>query len=152
MNENLKKIIYKLHPLERKILPLIELKEINKISKKSSLTEGEVLTGINMLKEKGYVIIERLEEIYIGLDKFGKKYLNKDLPEIKFLKKIIKGDKKQSELNLEPEEFSSAIGILKKEGLIEIKKEDELIFTATPKSEIYHSSKLNFGGQFEWLK
>ncbi len=137
MNEDLKKIIYKLHPLERKVLPYIKLRDINEISKKSSLSEGEVSTAISMLQEKKYLIVEKLEQNYIGLDKFGKKYLKGDLPEIKFLKKILKQEKKQSQLGLEPEEFSAAIGILKKEQLINIKKEDEMVFSATPKAGIY---------------
>ncbi|MFW6286190.1 MAG: phenylalanine--tRNA ligase subunit alpha [Nanoarchaeota archaeon] len=130
MEDNLKNIIYKLHPIERKVLPFIEHEELEKIAKESQLTIEETKTAVQMLEEKGYAIVEKLDTNYISLDKYGKKYLNKKLPEIKLLEEVIKKPKKVSQLKLSKEEFNSAIGILKNNNLVNIKKEKELIISA----------------------
>ena len=114
MSKDFKKIIYSLHPLERKVLPFVEFKSIDKISKESSLCEAEVTTGLQLLEQKGYVKLEQLEQKFVGLDKFGEKFINSDLPEIAFLKEIITSEKKQSEIKLEKEQIGAALGILKK--------------------------------------
>lgn len=137
-SEGIRSIVYSLHVLERKVLPSANLGHIDKIAKDSKLSAAEVRTAVDLLVERGYVICEKLETKYIGLDKFGEKYVGKVLPEIKFLKKIISKPKKQSELGLDSEEFSSAIGILKKNKLVEIKKEkDEMLFSATSDAKKY---------------
>lgn len=130
MTKDIKKIIYMLHPLERKVLPHVELKDISKIAKESGLTEAETTTAIQLLENRGYAKYEKEEDTYIGLDKLGEKFLNDDFPEIKFLKQILDDPKKMSEMDLEKEEFSAAMGILKKFNLIDIKKDKELEFTA----------------------
>jgi len=130
MKEDLKKIIYSLHPLERKVLPFVSSGNVAEISKKSGLSESEVTTGLQLLEAKKYVSIDKNDEKFVGLDKFGLKYLNSDLPEMKFLKEIISGEKKMSELSLEKDEFGTALGILKRNNLIDIRKEGEQIFTA----------------------
>lgn len=125
MSEDIKKVIYMLHPLERKVLPHLGLSKIDEIAKASKLKGVEVVTAIDLLEERGFALKEKLEQEYVGLDKFGLKYVKSDLPEIKFLKEILSGPKCMDELKLEKEEFSSAWGILKKEGLIEITKDDK---------------------------
>lgn len=129
--ENVKKIIYSLHPLERKVLPKVNLGEISKISEDLSISEAEVITGIQLLEQKKYAIISKFDFKKVVLDKFGEKYVDSDLPEIKFLKEIVSGEKKMSELSLDKSEFGSALGILKKNGLVSIRKEGEQIFTAS---------------------
>ena len=130
-NKDLKKIIYSLHPLERKVLPYVELEDIAKIAKASNLTEAETVTAVQLLEQKGYAEYKKEEKIIIGLDKFGEKFANSNLPEITFLNEILKHPKKQSEIKLGIEEISSALGILKRNNLIEIsKKDNEMFFTA----------------------
>lgn len=143
MSQDYKKIVYSLHPLERKVLPLIlDSKEISVIAKKAGLSEAETVTAVQLLEQKDYVKYEKREEKVICLDKFGEKYLG-ELPEISFLKKIVDGEKKQSELGLEQETVAAALGILKRNKLIDIKKEgNEMIFTALDGAREFLDSNL----------
>jgi DNA-binding XRE family transcriptional regulator len=135
MTIDFKKIIYMLHPLERKILAHIGKGDVAKIAYHAKLTFSEVLSAVSMLEEKGFVVNEKLEIKFVGLDKFGEKYLKKDLPEISFLKQIIDKPTRKSKLKLEKDELSSAIGILKKKDLIEIEKEKDAEMTFIAKKE-----------------
>jgi phenylalanyl-tRNA synthetase alpha chain len=136
MAKDLKKIIYKLHPLERKVLPyIVDEGDVSKIAKKSGLSQEEVMTACNMLEERGYVVIEKLETVYVGLDKFGKRYIIDKLPEKKLIEEVLNRPKRVSQLKLDKEEFASAVGILKKKDLIETKKEGELIISAKDRAK-----------------
>jgi len=132
MTQDLKKIIYSIHPLMRKVLPHLDAKNIDDIAKDSNLTVGETQVAIDMLVEKKYAIKEKLEIEITTLDKLGLKFSNSDLPEIKILKQIINEYKLMSELDIEKDEFSAAIGILKQKKLAEISKDDnEMKFSIT---------------------
>ncbi len=137
MTKNLKEVIYSLHPLERKVLPYVQLKSTSEIAKKANLTEAESLTGLQLLEQKGYVKLDQSEEKFIGLDKFGEKFVDSDLPEIAFLKEIEIKEKKHSELNIEPDQIGAALGILKRNQLISIKKENEMIYSANENAKNY---------------
>jgi phenylalanyl-tRNA synthetase alpha subunit len=138
-----KKIIYSLHPLERKVLPLISLGEISKICEKLGLSDAEVTTGVHLLDQKGFVSISKFDIKKIVLDKFGVTFLNSDLPEIAFLKELLSGEKKMSELKLDKSLVGSALGILKKNNLVSIRKEDEQIFSANSGAAEFVSSFVN---------
>ena len=127
---DLKKIIYSLHPLERKVLPLVHLGKISEISQKLGLSDTESITGIQLLEQKEYVSVTKFDIKKIVLDKFGLAFVKTDLPEITFLKELLCGEKKMSELKLDKSLVGSALGILKKNNLISIRKEDEQIFSA----------------------
>ena len=132
MINDIKKIVYSLHHLQRKILPEIYLKDLNKISEKTGMDISVVNTEIQLLEKAGFVKYIKKEEDFIVLDKFGEIFVDNDLPEIKFLKEIEQNQKKRDELDLSNEEFSSAIGILKKEKLIKVDKiKNELYFKIT---------------------
>ena len=136
--KDFRKIIYSLHPMERKVLPWLGLSQISKIAEKSGLDEIEVSTAVQLLQNRGYSIYESKEDFYVGLDRFGEKFLKEGLPEIRFLKDIEKGPKKMSELSIGKDEFSSAIGILKRENLINVsKKDNEMFFEAKGNVEKY---------------
>ncbi len=127
------------HRLELEILKNKEL--MNKLSKGE--TFFEVSKGLLMLEERGFVDIQKTEKKIIKTNDLGNESLEGDLPQIKFLKAIISGPKKMSELGLEKDEFSFSLGSLKKEGLVEIKKEEELTFTASDKAQSYLDSFTN---------
>ncbi len=127
--EDFKTIIYSMHPLERKVLINFN-EDIKLIEKESKLSIAEIKTGLLLLEAKKILIIEEKEFKLISLDKFGEKFLIKGLPEINLLNEIKSSSKKMSELKLEAEEISAAIGILKREKLLNIKKEEEMIFEA----------------------
>ncbi len=143
MKPNLKKIIYSMHPLQRKIIPYVSLGNIEDIVKKTGLEESIVKTGVQLLEHDGFANFEIIENEYIQLDKFGLKFIGDDLPEIKFLKKIVNGPKSQLELGLSPEEFSSAIGFLKRNSLINVERNNnELYFSINEKGVDYLSKNL----------
>jgi phenylalanyl-tRNA synthetase alpha chain len=111
--------IYKLHPLERKMLPLLH-KNINEILLKTKMNEMEIHQGIQMLAEKGYTKIKVNEKELILLSELGEKYIEEEMPEIKFLKQL---DKPKEIKNIKMDnqgEFSSTLGYLKQNKYIEI--------------------------------
>ena len=133
MNQDPKKIIFSLHTLERKVLPYLHLTSIKEIAQKSNLQEKEVIAGIQLLEQRGYAKFEKKEYTVIELDKFGKKFAEKGLPEIRLLKKLEGKAKPLSKIPLEKDEIGAALGELKKRGLIEVRKDKELIIS--PKKE-----------------
>lgn len=137
MNKDFKKIIFSLHPLERKVLPYVNLKTVDKISKESKLNEAEVTKGLQLLEAKSYLKIDKVDEKIIVLDKFGIQFFDKNLPEILLLKELSNGEKKMSQLSLDKEIVGSAMGILKRDKLIEIRKEDEMILKANTSAKDY---------------
>lgn len=144
MAENLKKIIYSLHPLERKLLLIDELKNISQISEDANLDEAETTTALMLLEKNNFARLLKKEETIIELDKFGQKFSKTNLPEITLLKEIIDGEKKQSEISLEKDEIGGALGILKRNFLINVRKEEEMIFSPTEKAkEFLEKNKKN---------
>lgn len=125
-----------LHPLERKVLPRltngISLKGIVAIT---GLKEVEVMRALQWMENKKIleIKIELKEMIYLGEN--GKEYLQKGLPEIRFLKEIKKEtsvDELREKLKLKREEVSVCLGVLKKKSLIDIsKKNDKLMVMIT---------------------
>lgn len=113
--------IYKLHPLERKMLPLLH-KNVNEIINETNMSEMEIVQGIQMLAEKKYASIKFDEEEFIYLSEIGEKYLESEMPEIKFLKQVT-SPKEIREIKMDNQgEFSATLGYLKQNNLIEIEK------------------------------
>ncbi len=120
------KLIDSLHPLERKILPLLDkYSSIFDLINKSKLKEVEITRALQWLGNKGVISIkEDLKEI-ITLDKNGHEYAKTGLPERRFLASLnkemtLKEIEKISKLN--KEEVSVCLGLLKKKSLINISK------------------------------
>mgnify|MGYP006268540297 CR=1 FL=1 len=147
--KDFEKIIYSLHPLEKKVIENINSKDIEDISQKTELSQLDVLKGLQLLEQRSLVKIGKNEAIRVVLDKWGLKFVDTDLPEIKFLKSLKESKKSRSELDLEPEEFSSAIGILKRNKLVNISKEDDLIFEITKEGLDYLKNSNNNLGVFK---
>lgn len=143
MNKDMKKIVYSLHPLERSVLPFAHLISPDKIKEASGLEEEEISKGLLMLEQKGYLDCERVEKDFVVLDRFGEKYAASELPEFLLLKELKDGPKRLSEFRLEKEEISSAMGILKRNDLIDVKKEDELVLSMKPEAKDFMKSYKN---------
>lgn len=143
MSDMIKNIIYSLHPLERDVLKNIKEKDVSKIASKLKLKEEEVVRGALLLEERGLVYADKIDEIYVGLDKFGEKYIKSDLPEVVFLKEILDKKKKKSELKISDEEFSSALGVLKRNGLVHVEKGEELEFSVTKDAKKFLETQEN---------
>lgn len=144
MNQELKKIIYSLHPLERAVLPYLEDKAtIQQITENTELSESEITTGIQLLEQKHYLELVKQTTTFISLDTLGEQFKNQDLPEIQVLKELEEKEKPVSELNLSQEIVGSALGELKKQGLVDTKKQDTLHIKPTQKGIEYLKTHTN---------
>lgn len=137
--EKIEKILESLSPNERKILPHLEEKDINEICKKSNLDKISVIRSLEYLSHKHLAEVSAKKKKIIDVGVNGALYRKKGLPERRLLnllneKRILKIPDilKQSDLNAD--ELKASIGVLKKRGLIELKKE-KIIFSAN-KEEI----------------
>jgi phenylalanyl-tRNA synthetase alpha chain len=130
------KIIDSLHPLEKKVLPLLsKFSALQDLIIKSSLKEVEVTRALQWLRNKELVILkEDLKEI-ITLDKNGQSYVKSGLPETRFLNALnremsLKDIEKASKLS--KEEVNVSLGLLKKKNAINIsKKGNDVIVSLT---------------------
>ena len=115
-------ILESLHPLERKVLPIltpdIDLKTIANVTK---LKEVEVMRALQWLENKGIIKIKHEVNEYINLDVNGKKYLEEGLPEKRFLNSL---DSEMSinqvleKSKLSKEELNVCLGALRKKAAI----------------------------------
>ena len=133
----IKTLIASLHPLERKIIPVLNNDmSIEEISKESGLQEIEVTRAIQWMNNKEILTIK--EEILetIKIEKNGELYQKIGLPEIRFLKTLNEYDELPeneliSKAELSKEEIMVCIGQLKQKQAIDVKKENGLIFKIT---------------------
>ena len=122
-----KKLLAKLHPLERIVLPALRTeRDLSGIVKKSKLQEIEVMRALQWLENKGLLKINITTKNIINLDKNGSLYQQQGLPERIFLSIL---DDQWKGLNvitkktkLSREEVNACIGVLKKKLAIETEK------------------------------
>ena len=114
-------IVKTLHPLERKVLPLLK-DNINSVELgiKSKLKDVEVMRALQWLENKKILKIKLVMKEIVHLGDLGKKYKEKGLPERRLLKELPKALK---DIKLPKSELNIAIGELKKRGIIELGKE-----------------------------
>lgn len=133
---DIEKIVKGLHPLERKIAPLLmNIQDFNSLIDKSGLKDVEVMRALQWLSNKGLVVIHETEKEEIRLGKNGNEYVSKGLPERRFLNTLQHGSLNIQEIkdktNIDSDEINVCIGILRGKAAIEIKKEKELDFSIT---------------------
>ena len=76
------KTIKTLHPLERKVLPILDkYTSLTDIEKETKLQEVEVMRALQWLQNKEILKIKGESKEVVNLDKNGKIYLRKGLPE-----------------------------------------------------------------------
>ncbi len=124
------KIIETLHPLERKVLPwLSKTKDLRELAKLAGLKEVEVMRALQWLSNKGIITLKVTQKEEIALDKNGRLYLQKGLPEHRFLEAINEKPLRIEEIaqkaGLEKQEVSVCLGMLKSKAAIEITKDDK---------------------------
>jgi len=123
---DLTKISNSLHPLERRILPLLsKFSSISDLIDKSGLKDVEVTRALQWLKNKDLISLKEDLKQVILLDKNGFSYQKQGLPERRFLNSLnremsIKDIEKASRLT--KEEVSVCLGLLKRKGAINISK------------------------------
>jgi len=122
----IEKIISTLHPLERKVLPVLkETSSFEKIAENAKLQKVEVMRALQWLQNKKIVRINKKLQEQINLDENGLKYKANGLPERNFLGQI----KHPTPLDIiakrtnNEQEVSISLGILRSKGAIEIKKD-----------------------------
>ena len=122
---DIKKLALTLHPLERTILPFLENNiSLKEISKKSKLEEVSATRAIQWLENKGAIKTTKSTQEIISLDKNGKEYIKKELPEKTFLKALEEADNLeeiQRITDLQKDELNASLGLLRKNGFISIK-------------------------------
>jgi len=125
------KLLAKLHPLERIVLPVLKAeKDLSGIIKRSQLQEIEVMRALQWLEHKGVLKIIVVKKKIISLDANGIAYRKSGLPEKLFLQALdgqFKGLNvitKKSKLTRE--EVNACIGLLKKKQAIETEKGEVL--------------------------
>ncbi len=116
------KLVETLHPLERKILPFLKnIKNSKDLVKESKLQEVEVTRALQWLGNKDVLSLKKTTKEIIELDKNGKDYLEKGLPERRFLNALdspLSLKEIQKKANLQKDEVNACLGLLKKRGLI----------------------------------
>src|SRR3989344_1882898 len=128
--DNIQKVISSLHPLERKVLPVLaKTRNISQIQSITKLQEVEVLRAIQWLENKDIIKVSTLTQEFIELDKNGKIYLKQELPERRFLNVLdspLSLQEIKEKANLNDDELKVSIGLLKKKGFIILDKKISL--------------------------
>ncbi len=129
------RLIESLHPLERTVLPILkDHLSVQDIQKLTKLQEVEVVRALQWLENKKILHISRNTKEIVSLDDNGKKYREEGLPEHRFLKVLehpLSIKEIQQRANLDNNELTIALGLLKKRNLITIKDK----ITRTPEAE-----------------
>ncbi|MBI4439283.1 phenylalanine--tRNA ligase subunit alpha [Candidatus Woesearchaeota archaeon] len=127
--QDLAKLVSSLHPLERQMLPLIEKhSKVSEIIAASGLSDTEANRAAQWLAGKSLINANEKYTETASLGTNGKKYAEEGLPERRFLE-AIKGTGKgliadiRKNARLSEEELNICIGLLRKLGAIEIRKE-----------------------------
>ncbi len=150
---DIKKIGRTLSPLERKVFPYLkDFSNFEDIVKASGLKDVEVMRALQWMSNKDVLKInEQIKEMVV-LDKNGILYYKLGLPEKRFILSI--KDETLSTFDvmtrgeLSKEEINVCIGLLRKKGIINIKKSDkELFFELTELGKKF-LEKTSFEEQF----
>jgi phenylalanyl-tRNA synthetase alpha chain len=115
---DLKEIIQSLHPLERKVISLVEEGMLfSDLEQKSGMGQVEIMKALQMLSAKEILQFEALTSEKVILTQEGKKYLNDGLPEIKAALAISDGAKTVPEIikrsGLTSQEIGKSLGVLR---------------------------------------
>ncbi|MDD5087057.1 MAG: phenylalanine--tRNA ligase subunit alpha [Candidatus Nanoarchaeia archaeon] len=126
ISKEIKELAESMHPYERKVLPFLkENKSLREIVKASKMKEIEVMRALQWLENKNVISIKKELKEITSLGKNGKIYLEKDMPEKRFLK-AIDGTTPVAEIKekagLEKDEINICLGLLRRKAAIEIQE------------------------------
>lgn len=132
-----KKLLETLHPLERKVFPLLtKLSSFEDIVRESGLQNVEVMRALQWLQNKKLITYKENLTALINLEKNGIVYKEKGLPESRFLH-AIKGSTSTSDIKksaeLDDQEVSVSLGLLRRNDWITIEKKDNALFVSLTK-------------------
>jgi phenylalanyl-tRNA synthetase alpha chain len=126
-------LIKKLHPLERKLIPfLVEGISFLDLVSRSGLKDIEVMRSLQWLSNKDIITLDKAEKEVICLSANGKKYSTSSLPEMRFLKELLRSgqlskQELQEKAGLNDQEFGVSVGLLKKKVAITVENNNGLL-------------------------
>ncbi|MEM4247072.1 MAG: phenylalanine--tRNA ligase subunit alpha [Candidatus Woesearchaeota archaeon] len=122
---NLDKLVQSLHPLERKVLPVLDKhSSVPEICAATGLKDVEVIRALQWLENKKIVKVDVSSSDIVLLDKNGELYKKQGLPERRFLQAL--SDKElpvnnvAEKARLSRDELNICLGLLRKKALIHI--------------------------------
>lgn len=133
MEKQVQDILESLSSIEKKVLPFIELGNLEAIHEKSNIEKGNINKAMQLFSQKNLIKLNSESKNLIHLDVNGVDYKKRGLPERRLLDALVEKclpleeAKKQAELS--DNELAIAIGILKKKNLIKFEKNAICSFT-----------------------
>lgn len=142
---DLKAVISKLHPLERKVIPvLITNRELGAISIASGLDLTETMRALQWLENKEALTLESKMYKVVSLDSNGLIYLKAGVPEQRLFDVLSSEFQSLSVVaaksKLSVEEVTASLGILMRERVCESRKEAELMLRKAPGAQTFVST------------
>ncbi|MEM4703014.1 MAG: phenylalanine--tRNA ligase subunit alpha [Candidatus Pacearchaeota archaeon] len=121
-----------LSPIEKKILPFLELRDFEKIEEASGLDETTLKRALQFLEKKDLVKIKKASEEIVDLDVNGILYKKNGLPERKLLNLLVENphlklEKVKEQSGLTDNEFQIALGVLKSKNIIKIENRNVIL-------------------------
>lgn len=112
-----------LSSMEVKVLRALDKEwvSLEKVVEKTGLDAAAIMRAVMFLKIKGLAEEKREEEEILDYTERGRKYLENGLPERQLIELLKDGEKDLKILAKEIDGFSAAMGLLKKEGIVEVK-------------------------------
>lgn len=123
--DDLNNIILSLSPIEREVIPYLDFGSASEISENTKIEQVKVKRALEFLSNKGILTIKLVPEKLVVFGSNGFNYKKNGLPERKLLDIVAKHKKISLEnakglANLSDQEFSIALGMLKKKLLINL--------------------------------
>jgi len=124
-NNEVEKIIEQLSPLEKKIIPFINLK-YEQIKNKAEIDDVSLTRALMFLESKKIITLNKKSEKIVDLGTNGIRYKKNNLPERNLLRVLEKEnhsnfERAQTLSKLSDNEFKISLGVLKNKDLIKIK-------------------------------
>ena len=132
-------IINKLHPLERRVLPVLDrCNTPREVEEATNLKDVEVMRALQWLSNKKVLTLESVETEVVDIDANGKNYLENGMPEKKLLSIVKESTPLEQAIKksgLSREEFNVALGVLKRKAAVFITKEKEIVLKIMPQGK-----------------
>ncbi len=146
LDEQTEKIVSELSEIERNALKAIAIEKkelsVQELSENAGIDLDSARRSIQWLNEKGLGKARIQKSVFVSLGEEGANALKKGLPEKNFLKELGIEWKKISEIKtIQKQEINIALGNAKKKGLVELKKEKELLIKRTGKGKEFLEKK-----------
>ncbi len=125
---NLDKLTQSLHPLERKVLPVLDRHAtVPAVCVATGLKDVEVVRALQWLENKKLIRVDTQSKDVVVLDKNGELYQKIGLPERRFVQalgdKELPVDRVASKAKLSRDELNICLGLLRKKALIHLSKD-----------------------------